>query len=120
MYYRNDTCIISYFNEVVNNFSALKYQGKKNWQTFMDNTWDGKPFCVGALRFKAQRQGLPIFYAFPLKSANAIVPSLKVVGFASNSVTTSSIKATYLIFQSLLTNCVLLYLIVVLDAFNTY
>jgi hypothetical protein len=43
-----------------------KCLAEKNWQTFMDNTWDGKPLCVGAQRLKALRQGLPIFYAFPL------------------------------------------------------
>ncbi len=33
---------------------AYKWGGIKNWQTFMDNTWDGKPLCVGAQRLKAQ------------------------------------------------------------------
>ncbi len=32
---------------------VTKYLAEKNWQTFMDNTWDGKPLCVGAQRFKA-------------------------------------------------------------------
>ena len=36
---------------------------KKIGVLFMDNTWDGKPLCVGAQRLLC---GLPIFYASPL------------------------------------------------------
>ena len=44
---------------------GAKYLAEKNWQTFMDNTWDGKPLCVGAQRLKAQPPCVCNFLCLP-------------------------------------------------------